>query len=308
MMLSGTAVSTNVTYAARQHAFMDFCEDSGGCPAPASEETLLAYVVALNNIGLKASTISGHLSAIRHLNIINGSPDPMIGQERLLLVKRGLAKRASPAELRAAVTNQHILAFLPLLDLTAFEDACFFAMCCLGFYGFLRISELTYPDSSFSPENAITSVDLTWAPGRISLLLRRSKTDVQRKGVTVVIGENSSPVCAVKSLQHYLSMRRASLPSLIAATSPLFVTPVGLPVSKAGFSNRLSALSARVGVEGLVTPHSLRIGAATAAWRAGYSDSQIMALGRWKSRAFLAYIRVDADTMAAMNSKLAATL
>ena len=57
------------------------------------------------------------------------------------------------------------------------------------------------------------------------------------------------------------------------------------------FANRLGAVVAKAGVPGLVTAHSLRIGAATSAARHGYTDSQIKALGRWKSFSFLRYIR-----------------
>lgn len=307
-MLAGTAPSTNATYGHRQRTFSDFCTKSGAQALPASEPTLLAFITELNATGVKAETVSGYLSAIRHLHLINGFGDPLVGRERLTLIKRGISKQASPTALRAAVTNTHIQAFIDLIDLAVYNDAVFFAMCCCGFLGFLRISEMTHPDSGFSPDTCLTAADISWNDDGMIFLLRRSKTDRRNEGVRIVIGKNDSPVCAVKALQHYLNLRHSHWPFLDMSTSPLFTKLDGAPITKSVFSARLTELAGKVGVEGKVTPHSLRIGAATAAWRAGFSDSQIQSLGRWKSRAFMRYLRIDNETLAGLSTKLGAAM
>jgi integrase len=177
-------------------------------------------------------------------------------------------------------------------------------MCCLGFFGFLRISELTYLANSPEAADFLTSADLTWSPGQLTVLLRRSKGDPLKLGVRITIGGNGSPVCALKAVQHYLNLRGTYFPNSDLASSPLFLDKGGSAITKSTFSRRLAELAAAVGVEGKVTPHSLRIGAATAAWRAGFSDSQIQSLGRWKSRAFMRYLRMDADSIARLNARL----
>ena len=50
--------------------------------------------------------------------------------------------------------------------------------------------------------------------------------------------------------------------------------------------------------------HSFRIGAATAAARAGVEDSKIQAMGRWSSGAFLAYIKTPREELAQFSSRL----
>ena len=57
--------------------------------------------------------------------------------------------------------------------------------------------------------------------------------------------------------------------------------------------------------QGQYAGHSSRIGAATAAAQAGVEDSTIQTLGRWQSAAFLQYIRMPKEKLAAVSSLLA---
>ena len=304
IVLAGTADSTNATYGRRQRNFLSHCASEGVCPLPASELTLLNYCSDLLSAGLSHSTISGHLSAISHLHTINGFDDPQAGRRRLSLFKRGVSVNSNPPVLRAPVTTRDLSAMLPFLDLSKFEDITFFAMATTAFFAFLRISELTYPKTGFSPSSCLTSSDLTWSSDRVSLFLKQSKADRKREGVSIMVGRSPTPVCAHKALLLYLAHRERVAPSLDPATSALFVTPNGVPVSHKSFVTRLNSLAGQVGVTGNVTSHSLRIGAASSAWRSGFTDTQIMKLGRWKSDSFMRYIREDEDTMTSLNAAL----
>ena len=73
----------------------------------------------------------------------------------------------------------------------------------------------------------------------------------------------------------------------------IFVSEGGLPVSKSVFSSQLLRVCHLCGLHrSRYKGHSFRIGAASYAADRGLSDAQIRLLGRWKSNAFLRYIRV----------------
>ena len=59
---------------------------------------------------------------------------------------------------------------------------------------------------------------------------------------------------------------------------------------------------------GTVTSHSFRSSIATCMASAGYSDSEIMSIGRWHSSAFLRYIKTLREKRAMVAQELAARM
>ena len=107
-------------------------------------------------------------------------------------------------------------------------------------------------------------------------------------------------LCPVLAMLAYLA-RRPGQPA------PLFMFRDGLPLSRPKLVQRLREALNSIGVDDSgFSGHSFQIGAATAAARAGLSDSLIKTLGRWKSSAFSLYIRTPARQLAAASTALAA--
>ena len=89
---------------------------------------------------------------------------------------------------------------------------------------------------------------------------------------------------------------------------PPFAPPnisTGNPLTKSKFTKGVQNVLQALGLPHAdFTGHSFRIGAATAAARAGVEDSLICTLGRWNSSAFLAYIRTPQDQLAQFSKTL----
>ena len=87
---------------------------------------------------------------------------------------------------------------------------------------------------------------------------------------------------------------------------PLFCFQNGTPLSRVHLVHHLRDALSQAGVDTAHNAgHSFRIGAATAAAQAGFSDSFIKTLGRWKSSAFVAYIRTPPEEVIAVAKELA---
>ena len=80
---------------------------------------------------------------------------------------------------------------------------------------------------------------------------------------------------------------------------PLFVWPNNKALTKASFSSAINKAFQKLHMDPHdFNTHSFRIGDATSAKQAGMSDSHLKALGRWRSDAYLCYIRLSPQDQA----------
>ena len=136
-------------------------------------------------------------------------------------------------------------------------------------------------------------------PSHMMIHLKRSKTDPFGAGFTLHFGRTGDELCPISAMLGYLA-RRPPDPGF------LFLFRDGTPLSRARLCHelRLALMTAGVDTTGY-SGHSFRIGAATTAAQVGLTDSFIQTLGRWKSAAFLEYIRSDQSTLIGVSARLA---
>ena len=171
------------------------------CPQlPLQQDCLIRFVAHLAQSGVCYSSIRVYLNGVRFYHVSRGFPNPHLNDHLVLqYVLRGV-HRSSPI---GNVRSLHLPVTLDMLrslwsvwsvvpSVDRFDAAMLWAACCLGFFGFLRAGEFTcpswqaYTSEMLSPRDV--TVDSHDSPSIVSVLLRRSKTDLFGAGVTIHLG------------------------------------------------------------------------------------------------------------------------
>lgn len=303
--------STHKTYKVAERRYSQFCAEFALPPFPASETILCYYVACLGQQGLAHSTIKTYLSGVRQLQISMGLPEPqMQSMPRLRQVLKGVqvmrGKEGRAPRPRLPITPSVLRKIRAVWERKgeSADARLLWAVATTTFFTFCRSGEVVVErEDSYDPNSHLSfrdiSVDNAKEPRMVSLLLRCSKTDQARRGVKVVMGRTGDDICPVTALLQYLA-DRGNRPG------PLFLRANGKPLTKAQLVAEVrSALTEAKLPAASYAGHSFRIGAATTAAAAGVEDSVIQTLGRWKSSAYLLYVRMDPRRLASISNTLA---
>jgi integrase len=269
------APATLRAYAADLANYWAWCETHGFEPMPATPEIVGAYLAAAGE-GYALPTLRRRIAAIARACGVDGHPldtkHPAI-RETL----RGIARQhGAPAHRSAALTTAEVkkLSRACGTDLAGVRDR---AMVLAGFAGALRRSELV----------ALNVEHVTWTDLGMKLLIERSKTDAEGKGAEIAIPRGqSSETCPVAALQQWMTIAEIS-------TGPIFrKVNRGGKVEAArlvpdAVRQILLKRAAKAGLKGTfaepISPHGLRAGFVTTAYRNGVPDEEIMGHTRHRS-------------------------
>ena len=296
-----------MSYRSGIRRYLAFCRRFALSPLPLSDNSLCRFVAALHADCLSPSSIRLYLSSLRFFQICLGNsvPDP-VNFPRLHYVLRAV-QRCNPRYRRAPrlpitpAILRHLYSAWSQSPVP-YEHHMWWAACCLGFFAFLRAGEFTCPSrqayttTMLSPRDI--QVDNREHPTYLSVTLRQSKTDAFGAGITLYIGTTGDHICPVSAVLAYLAIRPP-------VTGPLFVHADGRPLSRVDLVVVVRRALSTTGLDVTrFSGHSFRIGAASAAAQVGIPDSLIQTLGRWKSSAFLLYIRTPPSQLTAISRRL----
>ena len=157
------------------------------------------------------------------------------------------------------------------------------AMYLLAFYGLFRIGEITIQcDGSIS----LHDKDITLEDDGLTIFITNFKYNTSQKPFKISIkSQSDSDLCPVKAMRDYWVLRGNK-------PGPLFCFADMKPIPRSFFVARLKHSLNFCGLDPrYYQSHSFRIGSASFLSSQGFSNEQIQKLGRWKTMAFVTYIR-----------------
>ena len=262
------APATLKAYATDWANFNAWCSKHGFTPMPATPEVVGAYLAAAGE-GYALPTLRRRVAAIARACRIAGHPldtkAPAIRE-----TMRGIGRtHGTPPRRSAALTVADMRKLVRTCG-TTLAGARDRALFLVGFAGALRRSELV----------GLNVADVTWTEDGLVLLITRSKTDAEGAGARIGLTRGKAvETCPVTALQEWL------------AKAGIDGGPVFRKVNRGGAvePGRLTAgavrqvlvkRAAQAGIastwEEPVSPHGLRAGFVTAAYRNGVPDEEIM--------------------------------
>ncbi|UFN51721.1 site-specific integrase (plasmid) [Roseomonas sp. OT10] len=274
-LVAADAQSTVRAYTADWTHFAQWCQARDVGSMPARPELVGEYLAELGE-GYARATLRRKIAGIARAHRLAGhSLDTRHAAIRDVL--RGIGRtHGDPPKRAQALALEEIQKLVAVCedDIAGLRDR---AMLLIGFAGALRRSEIC----------GIEVGHLTWKPRAVELMIPRSKTDKEGEGsrLGIPIGR-SAATCPVRALRAWLEAGGIEAGPVFRA-----VTRHGTLRSGAltGEAVRLILLkrARQAGIRATllepVSPHGLRAGFITSAYRSGVPDEEIMGHSRHRS-------------------------
>ena len=272
------------------------------------EKTLnfIGYLIKERNCS--SNTINSYLSAVRMAHLSQGLDCPHLRQPIVDLILKGQAHHESLAEnikrksSRLPVTIsvlKYIKHKLKKCKWSLSKKYAVWAASCMLWNGGMRVHEgLSREKEYFDPNTTLLLQDIDFCKVKVNnenkellkIRLKCPKESSIGNGVVIEVFKNDTFFCPVNALKKYMK----TCPIRLENGKPLFRTSTGANYTGRDFNKDLAELTKDIteGSTGVIRSHSFRSGLATEMGLSGFSDSQIMATGRWSSNAFNAYCKL----------------
>ena len=291
-MRLGLAPRTLKVYDAAWAQYADFCDDMSVPACPVDVSVMCAFISSrVDARDLRYPSVAALVAGVQfHARCLDPSAGSLFSNPSIRLLLQGI-KRARPCrrDSRLPLSIQSVHSTVALLRggrFGPFLDLMLEAVILVAFFGFLRIGEFASDTGVFDARRTLRIADVSMGRSCLFINLKQSKADREGKGCAVAIARSNTSFCPFSSMYRYLCVRNAS-----SAGEPLFVSRLGRPMSRAWFSSRFRLLCSWCGLDPLrYTPHSLRIGGATAMAQF-VSPAVLKSMGRWSTDAFERYVR-----------------
>ena len=259
---------------------------------PISTATLATFIAYLDISGYAASTITTYVSAITYVHRLASLQDPA----NSFLIRKlleGINKRKPKKSPLLPISLDLLKAILQVLDRKAdpYNQKLLKTAFSLAFYLCARVGEIALSNGNLKNVIKLHQVSLLKRGShvtRVKVTFLQFKHKKPRQESVRSITSSGDTFCPVKILQDYLQVRGSQ-------PGPLLLSKNKKVLKGELLARELKVCLRELGLdETRYNTHSFRIGGATEAAERGATDTQLRLLGRWKSSAFLNYIRPNA--------------
>lgn len=289
-------LASQSTYSSALNSYLTFCA-LHNFPIEPNPDTLSFFIVYMchhiepRSVGTYLSGVVSQLEP--HFPNVRAVRNGMLVARTLKGCKR---LRSKPIRRKQPISRDHLrVAARSLSPRSTYDDILFVSMLFVGFYGLLRLGEMTMSDSRSlrNPRKYARRSSVEWIAEGFAFWLPTHKTDTTFEGSRVVIPQKSeSLVDPVSIFRRYILARDSSF-----LFHPfLWVRENASVPTRSWFLRRLRKLIPNSGFAG----QSIRSGGATALAEDGVSPHLIQATGRWSSDTFQIYIRKNPVILQAM--------
>ena len=290
LVSNGIQSSTRSTYSGPQKMFIQFCNQFGLNPLPATDNALLLFITHLHKKSLSISTVKVYISSIITMHNMCGLVPPNQKNPRIRLALRAIALKCPEPRQQSPVTFKVLLSMWQVIgNIPQFR--CVKAAIALGFFGGLRGAE--YLQSRFNKGPRLGQVSLGSGQSK-TLTFQVTKSKTKPKGFSLTLSCSNHNICAVCCMQDYLQHRPLSAD--LSDSAPLFLY-FDKELSKQKLCSIIKDLINAIGLSpAKYSLHSLRSGVATTAASCNFKDWELKLLGGWESNTYNTYTRSNKHT------------
>jgi integrase len=269
------AKSTLKAYKSDYAHFETWCRENGFEATRPTPETVAAYLAGCGE-GYALSTLRRRVAAIRHF--CQGRKYSLDTRARIIReTMRGIARNhGEPSRRAAALTIDEVRRLCGVCDntLAGQRDRALFLV---GFAGALRRSELVRLDVD----------DIEWTSAGMILLLKRSKTDSEGRGAEISISAGTNEAtCPVRALKRWIKAAGIGSGAVfrkIHSSGSVLKKHLNSDAVRQILLKRAAMAQLKGTRRQPISPHGLRAGFVTTAYRNGVRDEEIMEHTRHRS-------------------------
>lgn len=278
LVTASVSKATAIIYKRCAERYLSFCIMVGlPCWGRKSGQAFELWVTSLSKQGLSHGTIMSHVSAVRHHSREKGLR-LMSETDRLNLILRGIkARTAKVSTKKVPVSSGHLRRLnQAAVMLGPLEALRFRVMIAVAFYGFLRPSEFCKTKAGHHLRRKDVHL---YKSNKVGFLNLNSYKHSTKSATVKLCDAYSKDLKPVRLLRKYFDKNQLN------SNGPLFNVTLG------EFRLTLAQVCETAQIKSKLSPHCFRHGGATWASKRGWSDSRIKAHGRWKSSAYISYIK-----------------